>query len=285
MEKILVPTDFSPHTAKAFNYAIQIAYKTNATLTILHDYHVPVIHQLAPNARLLALLEAIEPIASDHFIADINRIHSPEILENVRFNYLYNKDLTIETIVNLTEKGVYDLLIVTAKERNALRRLFFNSVVTNLIKKVKKCAILAVPENAKYANIRQIAYCTKLQPLKETFAYLKETANTFCAAIHFVHVFKSSKGLQEKINHFNQKAQKTLLNIPHQLHLIKDDDQEDAILDFLHQNNHQTDLISFVERTEKEGLSRFFINSIATKMASEAPVPVLIFQTKNKTDI
>ena len=42
MNKILVPTDFSPHADAAFDYAIHLAQKQPGEVVLLHVVHTPV---------------------------------------------------------------------------------------------------------------------------------------------------------------------------------------------------------------------------------------------------
>ncbi len=232
MKNILVPTDFSPYTANAFSYALQMAHQSNALLTILHDYHVPVINQFNHIANIYALLEAIEPIASDSFIEQIKTIHSDEMLENIRFNYIYDANLTIDTIIELTKKEQFDYLVVASKKRNALRRLFFSSSLAAIINQVENCAVLAVPENAFYKKIQFISCATKLKLQTPAFEQMKMLQKMFHTPIYFVHVVSDSEKSDNnaKKQAFRQKVGEMLEKSKFYLTEIRHNDMEDACL-------------------------------------------------------
>ncbi len=277
MKSILVPTDFSPYTARAFSYAIQIAQKAQAPLTILHDYHVPIVNQQRPVDNIQALLAAIEPIASDQFIAKVQNTHTPEILETVEFEYLYTANLTVDTIIEMTEAEQYDLLVVGAKKQNALRKMFFSSSVEMMIDKVKNTAILAVPENANYHKIEQIAYSTRLQTPISILEQLKHLKDIFNSRLQFIHVIaEETRSYKKKRSDFIGRTNSVIGKSNFQLVEINHKDVEETLLKYL--ATKPIHLISFVERPQKALLDKLFINSIAKKMAAEAPVPVLVFR-------
>ena len=277
MKNILVPTDFSPYTANAFNYALQMAHQSNALLTILHDYHVPVINQFNHIANIHALLEAIEPIASDSFIEQIKAAHSDEMLENIRFNYIYDANLTIDTIIELTKKEYFDCLVVASKKRNALRRLFFSSSLAAIINQVHHCAILAIPENANYQNIKHIACATKLKLQTPTFEQMKTLYHMFQTPIHFVHVVSDSEKSDNKAKKqaFKQKVGETFQKNKFFLHEITHNDMEDALFEYI--ETQKVDLLCLASHPKKALLARLFSSNIIETLTADADIPIMIF--------
>ncbi|MGB1205634.1 MAG: universal stress protein [Chitinophagales bacterium] len=277
MKNILVPTDFSPYSANAFNYALQMAHRANALLTILHDYHVPVINQFNHIANIHALLEAIEPIASDSFIERVKAVHSDEILENTQFNYIYDANLTIDTIIELTKKEQFDYLIVASKKRNALRRLFFSSSLAAIINQVHHCAVLAVPENANYHAIKRISCATKLKLQTSAFEQMKLLHQMFQRRIHFVHVVSDSEKSDNKAKKqvFRQKVGKTIKKNKFFLHEIIHHDIEDALFEYIEKQN--VDLLCLAAHPEKALLARLFSSNLIETLTADANIPIMIF--------
>ena len=277
MKNILVPTDFSPYSASAFNYALQIAHRGNALLTILHDYHVPVINRLNYTSNIHTLLEAIEPIASDSFIEQIKANHSAETLENIRFNYIYDANLTIDTIIELTEKQRFDYLVVASKKRNALRRLFFSSSLAAIINQVQHCAVLAVPENAAYHSISHIACATKLKLQTPAFEQMKAIHLMFQEPIHFVHVVSESEKSDNKAKKqaFRQKVGETFKKSKFYLHEIVHSDMDDALFEYIAAK--KVNLLCLAAHPEKALLARLFSSNIIETLTTDADIPIMIF--------
>jgi nucleotide-binding universal stress UspA family protein len=55
-QHILVPLDFSEHSDRALNYALELADKLGARLTLLHVFQTPIVGT-----------PAMEPAAADYF--------------------------------------------------------------------------------------------------------------------------------------------------------------------------------------------------------------------------
>jgi nucleotide-binding universal stress UspA family protein len=277
MKNILVPTDFSPYTANAFNYALQMAHQSNALLTILHDYHVPVINQFNHIANIHILLEAIEPIASDSFIEQVKAAHSDETLENIRFNYIYDANLTIDTIIELTKKERFDYLVVASKKRNALRRLFFSSSLAAIINQVAHCAVLAIPENAVYQKIKFVACATKLKLQTPAFEQMKVLQEMFHTPIHFVHIASDSEKSDNKAKKqaFRQKVGEMLKKNKFYLTEIRHNDMEDALFEYI--EKQKVDLLCLAAHPEKALLARLFSSNIIETLTADATIPIMIF--------
>lgn len=104
MKNILIPSDFSVESAVAFNYAVQIAHLTEAKLTLLHAYHVPVFGSVENSGSSLAsLLDVTADIASTAFTEAIKKAHSPEILESLKFEYVHTPKFNVQSIIELHE--------------------------------------------------------------------------------------------------------------------------------------------------------------------------------------
>src|SRR5260370_37878148 len=50
LQKILVPTDFSPNSEKALNYALRLAQIGQGSLLLLHVFEVPELSGVLPEA-------------------------------------------------------------------------------------------------------------------------------------------------------------------------------------------------------------------------------------------
>src|SRR4051812_38324835 len=57
MKTILVPTDFSNHSEKALEFAIEIAKHSNARILVVHTYNLPIFDPNVPASILEKLLE------------------------------------------------------------------------------------------------------------------------------------------------------------------------------------------------------------------------------------
>src|SRR5690606_18432371 len=103
MMKILFPTDFSAAAENAYVYALKLADRLNATVTVLHVYEVLELHSWIEDATDTDQLN--EKITLGEFerfreqIDLLKRIAAESMLEKVQVNYvLKESDLVVEAI-------------------------------------------------------------------------------------------------------------------------------------------------------------------------------------------
>ncbi|OWY25603.1 universal stress protein [Sphingobacteriales bacterium UPWRP_1] len=285
LQTLLVPVDFTVHTARAVNYAIQIAQRSGATITILSADH----RQPETDDNLLHLLQVADDLAHHHFTGIIQKIHPTETLTQIKARYHYIPSVETAAIVEEVKKHHFDLLVVSAKKRaifselsagnfirDFFRHLFFGNMLETLISTPLPCPLLIVPENCRYANINTIMYATNLEPNDYTMQKLQRFTNAIDAFINFVHVMtEETRSYNNRLAHFCTKADDLFGAANYAIAELNHHDVDAALSKYL-QTNTQTNMVAMVERTNKARLDSWMLNSITRQMAYKAPVPVMI---------
>lgn len=285
LQTLLVPVDFTVHTARAVNYAIQIAQKSGAVITILSSDH----QQAETEDNLLHLLNVADELAHHHFSDIIQQIHNKETLGKIKAQYHYVPSVEADVVIDEVKKKDFDLLVVSAKKRamfnelsagnfikDFFRHLFFGNTLETLIATPLPCPLLIVPETCPYAEIKHVMYATNLEANEYTLQKLQRFTDAIGTFIDFVHIItEETRSYPKRLQHFTAKANELFGLANYALVEINHDDVDEALAKYL-RTHTETNLVAMVERTNKARLDTWMVNSITRQMAYKAPVPVMI---------
>ena len=151
IQNILVPVDFSSCSTNALEYALPIAEKTGAKLTLLHTYRLlekDIKPQLTPTYSLKKELDK-------DYREQFNQIEKSYFKGNkINHQYLLEIGFTLDTIQMLTVTHQFDLVVMGTRGSDNISGNL-GSTTTSVIHKVN-CPVLAVPENARFKGINKI---------------------------------------------------------------------------------------------------------------------------------
>ena len=133
---ILHPTDFSPGSAAAFDYACDLAREAGSRLIVLHAFG-PAVPVAAEGVILSADLEELRTLAQREL--DAIRPADPA----VRVERVVREGPTTQTILEAIEEFKPDLLVMGTHGRTGFRRLVLGSVAEEVLRKAP-CPVLTV---------------------------------------------------------------------------------------------------------------------------------------------
>jgi universal stress protein A len=138
IKRILVPTDFSDHSLKSLDYAVDFARSQHgAELLIVHVVE-PIRHtRLIPDVS--EILEQQRTDAAERIAALERRVrrHYPRCRSEVHFGVPY------QAIADVAEKSKADLIIIATHGHTGLAHLLLGSVAERVVR-IAKCPVLAV---------------------------------------------------------------------------------------------------------------------------------------------
>lgn len=148
-QRILVPTDFSKHSAEAVRTAADLSQRYRATLTLVYVFE-PVTYAL-PEGHVMQAPPRIDEVQSvfeqrllqacaDAKIAGAQRVDSK----------LLTGPIATE-IVDLAKRGEHDLIVMGTHGRTGLRHLMLGSVAEKVVR-TAPCAVLTVREPPEEAT-------------------------------------------------------------------------------------------------------------------------------------
>lgn len=218
MKKILLPTDFSENAWSAIMYALKLYAHKHCTFYLLNSTKLTSSRISSFSNKLLAtirdnarrdLLDLKTKLEEAH--ANVN--HEFEVILNIG-----DLDDAVETAV---ERYEIDLVIMGTKGATGAKEIFFGSNTTKIIKKIKSCPLLMIPDKYEFRIPEQIAFPTDFNrncDAKELH-YLKRLADLYDSKIRIVHINENEK-LTEIQENNSTVLKQYLINYEHSFHWI-----------------------------------------------------------------
>ena len=267
MQRILVPTDFSPIADNALNYAIEIAAKFKSEILLYHCYS---FHR---------------KIDRDWNFSDDEQPYVKSIERKMNFTRgKFSEKLKEKGVILTTgigEENVYSLftwmvdkynislIVMGSKGASGLEKIIFGSVAASALENAK-VPLLVVPPNYPFLPIKQIILATDLnQTSPSLLEPLRSLALSFGARVTFLNVDTKAKVLPPKKNDLDLMDVETdFLEVPMSISVNQ------SINTFINQN--QCDLLCMIRR--KRGyFERIFRTSISKTQVYDSAVPLLVF--------
>lgn len=273
LNRILVPTDYSENADKALVLAASIANQFNASVIVMHAYHMPFTDEHMPPEMVKELLDA-QKLRAESEMQDYANKHLKEIgLNNIEFKAVMG--FASESIVDVAHHENIDLIVVGTKGANSIEDRMFGTVTWNIIKH-SDIPVIALPDVAEPVAIKNV-----MIPFEgtdqdyELIGYMISFAERYKASVHAVHFMQDSntynKALIEKLQSgFRKEIDAELL----QLHFLAEKNITEGIKKFASRNN--IDMIGMV--THNHGLfSTIFHMSVTRNIALYAQIPLLAY--------
>lgn len=140
-EKILVPVDFSEHSAQALRTAADLSRRYDAQLTLIHVFD-PVIYSL-PEAYVLFTPEQLDKVVGtlEAELAAAKQIAVEGGAARVETRLLHGFVAT--QILELAASSKVDLIVMGTRGRTGLSHLLLGSVAERVVR-LAPCAVLTV---------------------------------------------------------------------------------------------------------------------------------------------
>lgn len=281
MKNILLLTDFSENSWNAIKYAISFFEKETCNFYLLHVNRLsnPIIN----DALYIANEEVIETVYSKP-----TKIKLREILKHIAIQFSPNKkhrfytlsdyDFFIESIRKHVEEKKIDCIVMGTKGASGLKKIIVGSNTGHVITKVK-CTTLAIPENAQFVKLEEIAFPTDfsltydiqiLQPLSEIL-------ETYQSALRILHISKKKAHLNNNQNNNRELLHDYFSPLNHSFHYLTNNKVEDAIRCFLESRN--IDMICMVAKNLNY-FQQILFHSKVEEISFHTEIPFLVLHEK-----
>ena len=194
MKKILVPVDFSAHSATALELAAELAKKSKAKLTLLHVMVDPYIFLTAPNSYLTPVTESAVQI---DYLQKIERSSNETLRKLAKKPFLKSLDPKIVTItggsiyreiLNYSEDYKHDMIVMGTNGARSLGQIFLGTNAERIIR-FTSIPVLVVGGKLKTAAVRKIVFASKFdKTAKQVFPYVNKFAGLFKAKIYLLRI-------------------------------------------------------------------------------------------------
>jgi nucleotide-binding universal stress UspA family protein len=140
IQRILVPTDFSDTAERALDYAIELAEKMDATVTVMHSYEIPVIG--FPDGALVATANVASRMA-DVSRAALEATAKKHRGHGVTVEAVLRDGVVHEEIRTVADQIDADLIVIGTHGRRGLARAFHSGVAEHVIR-ITQRPVLAI---------------------------------------------------------------------------------------------------------------------------------------------
>jgi nucleotide-binding universal stress UspA family protein len=281
MNKILVPTDFSPNALRAIDYAVQIAKINQATIYVIHACD----HLFQPDLENVLSKEEYNTKQTDEAFNQLEIIRrSIEETENVLVNIqLYSGTIT-DTIVVAAEEHRADIIIMGTLGISGVNDFIFGSKTAAVIKNTSIPVITIPVEYDWKPPSKFLLAINQFDEVADALFPALDLAKVFHAEVRLIVFTAEDKaGAAEfvanakEIKFAEEKLRKKYDGIVLKAEHLSGRDFEDSINDYIGTN--QVDLL--VMMTHKRSFIRSIFNrSMTRKMSYHSKVPILAIPVK-----
>lgn len=250
MKQILIPTDFSENAWNALKYGLELFKKTKCTFYLVHVNPIP------PHSGAGTSLRAAADNFRDSILKEsklelqllLNRIQK-EIPLNAKhtFEPLALYDFFVDSIIRESKNKKIDLIIMGTKGASGLKKATIGSNTGDVITKVK-CPLLAVPEDAEYTDLKEIAFPTDYQidyNMKVLDALI-EIATANKVELRILSITKKGGELSDEQQKNKDFIHDYLVDVDHSFHSLTDLKLEAAVQAFT--ESRDIDMIAMVAK-------------------------------------
>ena len=164
INSILVPVDYSETSRLACQYALHVAHRTNASLTIFHAFHSPAydLIELTGNKseqiklwdEVTSKLSQVEEKSLESFLTGISGSKNPNGSGPIVISRIIRPGLAKDEIQKYAREYRPDLVIMGAKGKDKKGNSIIGSTAEIAIKKVK-FPVLTVPQDYLLTDIQE----------------------------------------------------------------------------------------------------------------------------------
>jgi nucleotide-binding universal stress UspA family protein len=257
MKTIIAPTDFSPVSLNAVQYAADMATATDTDLLLLHASETP----------FGTTAEYNEEETEQKLVALKNHL-----LERTG----HNLRIGCKQVVGMIENELMKMCdakdpfaVVMATHGDSLRKLFFVGSITVYLSRNLKYPVIVVPENAVFKQVNKIALATDMKDVYDLpVEKISGVVKALGAELNIVHVNNGNRHFSE--HSIEVKLISSLLKeLGPEFHFINNEKNvQNGILSFV--NNNNIDMILLLPKKNslfhKSASKQFIFNSPVTVM-------------------
>ena len=285
MRKILVPTDLTPIAELGLKLAVEIAKRSNATISLVNFTRHPF------GKTFSAMGDVSTKIDQESELYTLELLHSNEAKLEALVSAYGASGVVIEHAIidDDLKEGVdaylhaelIDLVVMgTSGEENAQE--VFTGNHTEQVIKISKCPVLSVRDGFNINDFKNIVLAINV--IKDghiTFALnaLRDLAACFNAHIHLVHVrdHASDLSLDRKL-FFTDMAESAGLK-DYSVTILDASDEAEGVIEFA--KTVRAGLIAVIKNS-KDGIFRIFSNHFSDRLVKEVGSPVFTFNLMNQ---
>lgn len=273
MQKILVPTDFSPNALKALTYAAEIADQSGALIYLLHV--------IEPKINMATMqTDSLNKINLENKSKELQSVvqSALAIYPNVKIVPYILGDSVVTSMLEYAEKERFDLIVMGTKGADSgIRKMLIGTVTADAIGK-SSIPILSVPLLYELKKPETLLLATdQFEKDEQLFLELTNLAKIFSSSIKIVLVKdkeeeRDGEMLEKELKGFQFFLQSKFPEITFESEQIEGNDFEETIESYC--ELHDVDMIAMVSYP-KSFWEKLFRKGNTKTMAFHSSIPIL----------
>ncbi|WP_411030508.1 universal stress protein [Spongiimicrobium sp. 3-5] len=276
MKQILIPTDFSDNSWNAILYGLELFGKSECTFHLLHINAIPSYSGAASSISTSSKLmqDAILKQSREALQELLVRIKKLPNNASHDFTLTAVYDFFVDAIKRQVEEKDIDMILMGTKGATGLKKVTMGSNTGDVITKVK-CPLLAVPEDARFKQPKEIAFPTDYYngydlKVLDTLIAIASVSN---AVLRILHISKKGEELTE-----GQKANKDFLHnylgdLEHTFHFVRGTKLETAVQCFA--DSRDIDMVAMVAKN-LNFFQRILFRPAVEEISYHTEIPFLV---------
>jgi nucleotide-binding universal stress UspA family protein len=273
MKTIIVPTDFSPISLNAANYAAEMARSINSDLSLFHICLLPITTYGDVPYPIENMDSSLSGAEGKIFEVKMDLAKKTGGKVKIDTDVRVAATVTGELANYCKEKKPYAVVMGT-QGTSAVERIFFGSNTINAMKHLA-WPVIVVPPEAKFTTIKKIGLACDLKNVDETvpFSQIKSLVDQFNAELYILHInAEGDKGFTTEKT-IESRSLQDMLDYLHPVYRFLDyDDIENGLEEFAETN--QLDLLITIPKRHNI-IDKIFHKSHSKKLVMHTHVPVI----------
>lgn len=276
MKKLLVPTDFSKTAENALNFAVLLAQRTNAKITLIHVFQLPVViteipFEILQEERMDKKKEVEEKLV----------IECSKWADQTKIEYRAIEGTPIDSILEFSKDNSFDYIILGTNGAGKHTAGFFGSTTSHVVEKAN-CPVIAIPESNYFRNgIKKITFATDYHLSDIAFINkLSYLASLFNAQLNILHVSLTDLSTEEEIKlmkNFIVKVETKISYNNMSFQILASDNINDRLEEYIASKG--TDML-VMSAQHRNLLERIFGKSTTKEITLKTTIPLIIFHHK-----
>lgn len=276
INRILVPTDFSPVAANALRYALHFAAQTNAEVHLINVIGLPVMDAYFVASSYMAFTYEMEDSARALFEKLKKKFYKgaeSKFRSTIVQGDVYNE------INAYAKKEHIDLIIMGTSGASGLEEVFFGSTAAAIASR-SEIPVLIIPPEAAYHQLKHIVYATDHnEPEFPAVSRLMYMAELYDARVTVLHVKSEYDNYFDADKNFFVRNQKHISYKRWKMVKLRDKNVMEGIDRYITEN--KTDLLVLAKH-KRSFFDRIFHRSLSKRMAYHIHIPLLILSKQAK---
>jgi hypothetical protein len=183
-------------------------------------------------------------------------------------------DYFVDGIKREVQDKNINLILMGTKGASGLRQVTMGTNTGAVITKVK-CPLLAIPQNASYRNLREVAFPTDFQIVYDirVLEDLIKILTTTGASLRILYMSKNSEELSEEQQRNKDFLHDYLKEMEHSFHTLKGDRLESSVQCFI--DSRDIDMVAMVAKS-LNFIQRILFRPAVEEISYHTTIPFLV---------